>query len=164
MKYALVAYDRNYAIGIDGKLPWQGKMKTDMQFVRELTEGDALIMGRRTYDSIGHALPGRQNIVITHRPFTADKVTVVDNLDAAYAAVEKGRNACVFGGGQIYKMALHTLDQIFATEIDTVVEGADTFFPPIGDVWVEVSRQHHNSDEHNAFPFDFVTYKKISKK
>lgn len=141
-----------------------GKMKTDIQFVRQRTTGNALIMGRRTYDSIGRALPNRQNIVITHRPFTADNVTVVDNLDDAYAAVEPGRDAYIFGGGEIYKLANDTVDEILATEIDTVAEGADAFFPPLSEGWVEVSREHHDADEDNAYPFDFVVYRNPNTK
>lgn len=160
MKYALVAYDRNRAIGSGGQLPWGGCMKTDIQRVKELTSGNAIIMGRRTFDAIGRALADRQNIVITHRPFTAAGVTVVDNLEDAYAAVEPGRDAYIFGGGQIYALAMDTIDEILATEIDTIVDGADAFFPPIGDEWVEVSREHHDADADNAFAFDFVTYKK----
>ena len=158
MKYIIVGYDRNRAIGAGNTLPWAGRMKTDMRRVKELTTGNAIIMGRRTYDSIGRALPSRQNIVITHRPFTADNVVVVDNLDDAYAAVEGGRDAYIFGGEQIYKLALHTVDEIKATEIDTAIDGADAFFPEIGSQWIESSREHHDSSDDDVYPFDFVTY------
>lgn len=158
MKYALVAYDKNRAIGSGGRLPWEDRMKTDMLRVRELTRGNAIIMGRRTFDTIGRALPDRQCIVITHRPFVADHVSVVDSLDNAYAAVEPGRDACVFGGGQIYKLAMDSIEKIIATEIQTHVEGADAFFPAIGHEWIETSREHHVADANNEFAFDFVTY------
>jgi len=160
MKYIIVAYDRNRAIGAHGELPWEGRMKTDMQRVRKLTTGNAIIMGRRTYDSIGHALPNRQNIVITHRLFTADDVTVVSTLDEAYAAVEPGRDAYVFGGGQIYAMAVDTVDEIIATEIDTIIEGGDAFFPTLGPEWHEASREHHEADQDNVYAFDFVTFRR----
>jgi dihydrofolate reductase len=159
-KYALVAYDRNRAIGAAGDIPWAGKMKTDIQRVKELTSGNAIIMGRKTYDSIGHALPNRQNIVITHRPFVADDVTVVDTVQHAYDAVLPDRDAIIFGGGQIYELAMNTIDEVVATEIDTTVENADAFFPPLGSEWMEVSREHHDADTDNAFAFDFVVYKK----
>ena len=135
-------------------------MKTDMRRVRELTTGNAIIMGRRTYDPIGRALPGRQNIVITHRPFAADGVTVVGTLDEAYAAVEPGRDAYIFGGGQIYTLALDTVDEIIATEIDVEIEGADAFFPALGPEWREATREHHDADEDNVCAFDFVTYRR----
>lgn len=158
MKYALVAYDINRAIGSNGSLPWGDRMKTDMLRVRELTLGNAIIMGRRTFDAIGRALPDRQNIVITHHPFVADHVTVVGNLDDAYAAVEPGRDACIFGGGQIYELAMDSIENIIATEIYTRIEGADAFFPTIGSEWIETSREHHDADADNEFAFDFVTY------
>ena len=143
-------------------MPWEGRMKTDMARVKQLTTGNAIIMGRRTYDSIGRALPNRQNIVITRRPFEADNVNVVSSLDQAYAAVEPGRDAYIFGGGQIYALALDTIDEIQATEIDTVIDSADAFFPELGPQWQEVSREHHESDESNEYPFDFVTYQRRS--
>ena len=160
MRYIIVGYDRNRVIGANNTLPWAGKMKTDMRRVRELTTGNAIIMGRKTYDSIGHALPNRQNIVITHRPFEADGVEVVSTLDEAYARVELGRDAYIFGGGQIYEMALDTVDEILATEIDTTVESGEVYFPALGESWQEVSREHHDADADNVYNFDFVTYKK----
>lgn len=135
-------------------------MKTDMRRLREYTTGNAIIMGRKTYDSIGHALPNRQNIVLTRTPFEADGVTVVSTLEEAYAVVEPGRDAYIFGGAQIYELALATTDEILATEIDMDVEGADAFFPVLGPEWVETSREHFATDSDNAYPFAFVTYKK----
>lgn len=160
MKYAIVAYDRNRAIGANNQLPWAGKMKTDMKRLRDLTTGNAIIMGRNTYDSIGRALPNRQNIVITHRPFQADGVDVVSSLDEAYAAVEQGRDTFIFGGGQIYELALDTVDQVLATEIETEIEKVDAYFPVFDESWQEVSREHHEADGDNVYPFDFVTYTK----
>lgn len=138
-------------------------MKTDMRRVRELTTGNAIIMGRRTYDSIGRALPNRQNIVITHRPFIAEDVTVVSTLDEAYAAVGPGRDAYIFGGGQIYATALETVDEIIATEIDTTIDGADAFFPALRPEWHEISREHHEADEDNSYAFDFVRYIRVTQ-
>lgn len=158
----IVGYDRNRAIGAGGKLPWEGKLKSDMKHVRELTTDNAIIMGRKTFDSIGRALPKRQNIVITHRQFEKPDVTVVDNLDDAYAAVEDGRDAFIFGGAQIYQIAMDSVEQIDATEIDAEVEGADAFFPLLGNEWRETDREHHEADDDNAYSFDFVTYKKLA--
>lgn len=85
-------------------------------------------------------------------------VTRVASIQEAYAAVEPGREAFIFGGGQVYATALDSADKIFATEMDTVVDDADTFFPELGPEWHEVSREHHEASEYDAFPFDFVTY------
>lgn len=160
MKYILVAYDRNRAIGANNTLPWMGKMKTDMRRTRELTTGNTIIMGRRTFESIGRALPNRQNIVVSSHTIDNPDVTVVSSIEDAYTAVESGHNAYIFGGGQIYAAALDTVDEIVATEIDTVIDGADAHFPSLGPEWHEVSREHHDADADNVYAFDFVTYTK----
>ncbi len=160
MKYVIVAYDRNRAIGARNDIPWMGKMKSDMQHVRDRTAGNAIIMGRRTYESIGRALPNRQNIVVSSRDVDNPDVTTVRTIDDAYTAVESGRDAYIFGGGQIYAAALDTVDEIIATEIDTEAEESDTFFPNLGSQWHETSREHHDADADNIYPFDFVTYQK----
>lgn len=161
MNYIIVAYDKNRVIGSNGELPWQGRMKTDMARLRQLTTGNAIIMGRKTFDSIGRALPNRQNIVITHNPQNIDGVQFVTSLDEAYAVVEPGRDAYIFGGGQIFAMALEsgTVDEILATEIDATVEG-DAFFPELDAAWTETSRQHFDADENNIYAFDFVQFHK----
>lgn len=158
MKYIIVGYDRNRAIGAHNQLPWAGRLKTDMRRVRELTSGNAIIMGRRTYESIGRPLPDRQNIVITRQPLEIEGVTVVHTLEDAYAAVEPGRDAYIFGGGQVYELALESVDEIRATEIYMTIDDADAFFPPLDSSWAETSREHHEADENNAYDFDFVTY------
>ena len=161
MKYIIVAYDRNRAIGSDNTVPWLGKMKGDMMRVRELTGGNAIIMGRKTFESIGRALPNRQNIVISSHDVTVPGITRVTSLDDAYNAVEQSREAYIFGGSQIYQLALDTVDEIHATEIDTAVTGADAFFPELGSDWHEISREHHGADQDNMYAYDFVTYRKV---
>lgn len=161
MKYIIVAYDKNRAIGADNAVPWLGKMKADMMHVRELTGGNAIIMGRKTFDSIGRALPNRQNIVISSRDIDVPGVMRVASLDEAYAAVEPRRDAYIFGGSQIYQLALDTVDEVRATEIDTIVEGADAFFPELGPEWRETSREHHDIDDDNIYAYDFVTYRRV---
>lgn len=157
MKYIIVAYDRNRLIGGGNELLWQGDMKSDMRRVRALTTGNAIIMGRKTYESIGRALPNRQNIVVTHRPFEVEGVEVADSLERAFEMVEPGREAYVFGGGQIYEQALPFVDRIVATEIDAEFDG-DAYFPVLGDEWIEAEREDHPADEENLYPFSFVTY------
>ena len=157
---AIVAYDNNRAIGASNKLPWAGKMKADMLHVREITRDNAIIMGRKTFESIGHALPNRQNIVISNHDINVTDITRVQNLDDAYEAVQPGRDAIIFGGGQTYKLALDTVDEVMVTEIDTVIDGADAYFPELGSDWREVSREHHDADDGNVFAYDFVTYKR----
>ena len=160
MKYIIVAYDRNRAIGANNTLPWAGKMKADMARFRQLTTGNAIIMGRKTFESIGRALPGRQNIVLSSKDINLPEVEVVDNLDKAYTAVRLGVETYVIGGGQIYALAHNTVDEILATEIDTIIDDADAFFPVLGPEWREISREHHDADENNAYAFDFVSYRR----
>lgn len=160
MKYIIVAYDKNRAIGANNALPWAGNMKTDMARFKQLTTGNTVIMGRKTFESIGRALPNRQNIVLSSQDINASEIQAVDSLDEAYAAVRPGSETYVIGGGQIYALAHDTVDAILATEIDTVVDNADTFFPVLGPEWRETSREHHEADESNAYAFDFVTYRR----
>lgn len=158
MRYIIVAYDRQRAIGANNTLPWAGRMKTDMRRVRELTTGNAIIMGRRTFESIGRPLPNRQNIVVTTKGVDVPGVLSVASLDEAYNAVDAGKHAFIFGGGKLYASAIDTVDEIIATEIDTVIEGADVFFPELGDNWRESSREHFDADDENIYAFDFVLY------
>lgn len=161
MKSMLVAYDKNYGIGADNDLLWQRDLPADLKHFKELTTGNAIIMGRKTYDSIGRPLPNRQNIVISRSLDVIEGVQVVDSLQAAYDAVETGKETFVIGGGQIYALAMDTVDQILATEVDAVFEQADIFFPAIDRrVWQEINRTHHEADERNLYKYDFVTYKR----
>lgn len=160
MKTMVVAYDKNYGIGAKNDLLWQRDLPDDLKHFREVTTGGAIIMGRNTFESIGRALPNRQNIVITrgtHDP--VEGVEFVDSLEAAYTAVEPGRDVHVIGGGQIYALAIDTIDRIIATEVDATFDSADVFFPTIDAViWQEKDRVHHVADERNLYNYDFVTY------
>lgn len=133
-------------------------MKSDMQRLKQLTTGNAIIMGRKTFESIGFALPNRQNIVVTSSRLAIDGITTAKSISEAYGAVEDGKDAYIFGGGQIYESALDTVDEIHATEIDAAIENADAFFPVLDETWQETSREHHAADDKNRYPFDFVTF------
>src|SRR3954464_13773251 len=102
MRNILVAYDKNYGIGAHNDLLWQRDLPADLRRFKELTTDNAVIMGRKTYESIGRPLPNRQNIVISRTTDAIDGVTVVDSLQAAYDAVEFGKEIFVLGRGQIY--------------------------------------------------------------
>lgn len=160
MKTIVVAYDKQYGIGAENDLLWHRDLPSDLKHFRDITTSGAIIMGRNTFDSIGRALPNRQNIVITrgsHDP--VDGVEFVDSLSAAYAAVEPGRETYVIGGGQIYTLAMDTVDRIEATEVDASFLGATVFFPAIdAAIWQEKDRVHHSADERNLYNYDFVTY------
>jgi len=159
MKTIIVAYDKKYGIGAKNDLLWQRDLPTDMAHFKEATTGGAVIMGMHTYTSMGRPLPGRQNIVISRSAESIPGVIVVNSLEAAYAAVEADRETYVIGGGQIYALALDSVDAINATEVDAVFEQADTFFTPIDlSIWNEVSREHHKKNNKDHYDFDFVNY------
>jgi dihydrofolate reductase len=159
MKSILVAYDKKLGIGAHNDLLWQRDLPADLKRFKELTTGNAIIMGRKTYESIGRPLPERQSIVISRTPSPIEGVTVVDSLTAAYEAVESHRETFVIGGGQIYALAMVSVDRIYATEVDASFDTAEIFFPAIDmNVWQEIDRAHHEADERNLYNFDFVTY------
>lgn len=162
MKSILVAYDKNRGIGAHNDLLWQRNLPADLAHFKELTTGNAIIVGRKTYESIGRPLPNRQNIIISREPLVVEGATVVHGLDEAYAAVEPGREPFVIGGGQIYALALPTVDRIYATEVDASFSQADVFFPAIApNEWQEGIREHHSSDERNRYSYDFVTFDRV---
>lgn len=159
MKTIVVAYDKKRGIGAENDLLWHRDLPFDQRHFKEVTSGGALIMGRKTYESIGRPLPGRQSVVISRDGELIPGVTVVNSLEAAYAAVEGGRSIFIAGGGQIYALALDTANCILATEVDAVFNQADIFFPRIDmSIWKEESREHHKKDDANRYDFDFVTY------
>ncbi|MDG2146379.1 MAG: dihydrofolate reductase [Porticoccaceae bacterium] len=136
MKISLiVAVSRNGAIGLNNQLPWY--LPEDLKYFKSVTMGKPLIMGRKTFDSIGRPLPGRANIVLTRDPqWTSDGVKVVQSVEQALLAGEIACEASdvdeimVIGGEQIYRMTLDLADRIYLTQVDADVEG-DAFFPDI---------------------------------
>lgn len=161
MKTIIVAYDKNRGIGADNNLLWQRNLPADLQHFKEITTGGAIIMGRNTYESIGRPLPGRQNIVISHHNLSVDGIQIADSLEMAYDLVESGRETFVIGGGQIYNLAIETVDRILATEVDAVFDQATVFFPEIDpNKWRETSRTSQFADERNLYNYDFVTYER----
>jgi dihydrofolate reductase len=156
MKAIIVAYDQNRGIGAANDLLWLRSLPADLAHFKESTTGGTVIMGRKTYESIGRPLPNRQNIVVSRSGFTAEGVLTVDSLEKAYAAAEN--DVFVIGGGEIYAQAIADVDTILATEVQETFPAATVFFPALGDKWREQSRETHQSDEKNLYPYDFVTY------
>lgn len=161
MKNLVVAYDKQRGIGKDNDLLWDYRaIPSDMARFRELTTGHAIVMGRKTFDSLRRPLPNRRNIVISNKVLEIVGAEVVSSLDAAYAAVPASEDVYIIGGGQIYAESIDTADRIYATEIDETFEGADTFFPTIDDTWQVTAREHLAADDRNQYSMDFVTYDK----
>ena len=151
-------YDR--AIGQNGLMPWGNSLKQDLKRFRQLTLGKSVIMGRHTFESIGRALPGRQNIVISGHDDFPDDVTLVRSLDEAYDRATA--SPIVIGGGRFYRAALPLTDTLFATEVDGRFPDADTFFPdiPPEPIFMEApgARQHIRADVLGGYAYDFTIY------
>lgn len=156
----VVAYDKKRGIGADNDLPWHRNLPDDLLRFKRLTMGYSIVMGRKTYESIGRALPGRENIVVTHRPLDAVDVIAVKSMQDAYAAAHG--NVMIIGGQSIFEQALPDTEIIYATEVDETFTEANVFFPEIDHSWQEMAREHHERDEKNLYDFDFVTYRRTS--
>jgi dihydrofolate reductase len=155
----VVATDERGGIGLDGRLPWH--LPDDLRRFKTLTLGKPVIMGRRTYDSIGRPLPGRHNIVVSRQPgLTITGCTVVDSLEAALAAAGEAEEACVIGGADIYRLALPLAEVVHLTRVHATV-GADTFFPALdAAAWEEVAREDCAQDARHAHPYSFITLRR----
>ncbi|CAN5244454.1 dihydrofolate reductase [soil metagenome] len=153
----IVATDQQRGIGINNKLPW--RLPEDMAHFKQTTTGHPIIMGRKTFDSIGRALPNRRNIVITRNAdWRHEGVETAGSLDAAIALVGAAE-AFVIGGAQIYEAALPRASKLIATEIAKSFN-CDTFFSEIDPArWQETARQAYHSSL-NEFDYAFVTYER----
>lgn len=158
MKAIVVAMDKNNGIGADNDLLWQRDLPADLRHFKDITTGGTVIMGRKTYESIGRPLPNRENIVVTRTPFEQDDITCVLSLDEAYQQASRP-NIFVIGGGQIYAQSIEHMDTLYVTYVDAEFSQASVFFPVIdASRWREVEREHHDADERNAYAYDFVKY------
>ena len=158
-KNIIVAIADNNAIGRYNELLWH--ISEDMRFFRRTTLGSPVIMGRKTFESIGRALPGRVNVVISRGFSTGEEVEVVGSLEQAYKVAESTNleKCFVMGGGQIYAQALPSADRLIVTHVHTVIDDADTFFPPIDpQVWKVSQRSELFTDEETGYTFEFVEY------
>jgi len=156
MRIALiVALARNCVIGRDNQLPW--RLSADLQHFKQLTMGKPVVMGRKTYESIGKPLPGRTNIVLTRdTDFKAEGCVLVHDVDAALAAGGDAEEIMVMGGSNLYAQLLPRADRLYLTEVHADIDG-DASFPDFDrQRWRELSRESHSSDERNQYPFDFV--------
>lgn len=158
MKISLiVAMDERGGIGLRGRLPWH--LSADLKHFKELTMGHSLVMGRKTYESIERALPGRKLVVITHqRDFQVEGAQVTHSLGEALELVRRSGESEVFvaGGGEVFADALRIADNIYLTRVQTVAE-ADTFFPDVDlEEWEEQVVGTHSADERNDHAFSWA--------
>lgn len=152
----IVATSKNRVIGNNNQLIWS--LPADLKRFKQMTTGNPVVMGRKTYESIGKPLPNRRNIVITRdNKFEADGCEIVNSLEEALMLCN---NDCfIIGGGEIYRQSMSVADKIYLTVINEDFEG-DTFFPEIGNDWVKVSRDDHDADEKNKHKYSFIEYEK----
>jgi dihydrofolate reductase len=155
IKSLVVARARNGVIGRDNRLPW--RLPGDLAYFKRVTMGHPIIMGRRTWESIGKALPGRRNIVVSRNPdYRAEGAVVVGSLTEAWRAAGDAEEACVIGGTSLFAEALPQADRIHLTEVEADVPG-DTFFPPFErGQWEEREVARQPRDERHEHPFRIV--------
>ncbi len=156
----IAALARNRAIGLDNRMPWH--LPDDLKRFRQLTTGHRVIMGRKTFDSIGRPLPGRTNIIISRsNTFNPPGCTVVHSVDEALdRTAPAGTFSFVIGGAEIYRQAIDRASRMFLTEIDAEFKG-DTFFPAIDKQdWNEIRRECRSSDGIHSILYDFVEYER----
>ena len=155
----ILARARNGVIGAKGGLPW--RLPEDLAFFKRTTMGHPIVMGRKTWESIGRPLPGRRSVVVTRdRSFAAAGAEVVHSLDEAVVLCSDSDEIFVIGGAQLYAEALPRADRLLLTEIHADFEG-DTFMPAAAaEDWAEAGREHYPPSDQRAFGFDFVDYRR----
>ncbi|MGB2742618.1 MAG: type 3 dihydrofolate reductase [Cognaticolwellia sp.] len=156
----IVAHANNRVIGKNNDMPWH--LPADLAYFKKTTLGKPIIMGRKTYESIGRPLPGRKNIVISRdSDYQAAGVEVANSVDAALALVSDVEEVMVIGGGAIYQHCLAAAQRLYITHIDADIEG-DTYFPEYNlDVWHKVASNIRPADEKNLYQLDFTVYEKV---
>ena len=156
----IVAMDLNGLIGKDNQLPWY--LPADLKHFKQITMGKPVIMGRKTFESIGKPLPGRVNIVLTRRTMAQNSgCIVVNSLDAAIKAAGPVSEVMIIGGAALYGEALPRADRIYLTQVQAELEG-DTWFPSLDESdWVVVQQAEQNADENNPYGYVFKTLDRI---
>ena len=156
----IVACAENNIIGKDNQMPWH--LPADLAYFKKITLGKPIIMGRKTFESIGRPLPGRQNIVISRNPdFSAEGVDVVGSVDQALALVQGVEEIMVIGGGAIYAHCLPAASRLYVTHIKADIDG-DTRFPDFDreQTWLKTSSELRPADEKNLYDLDFCVYER----
>jgi len=155
------AQGENGLIGKGSALPW--RLPADMAWFRKQTMGKPILMGRKTFESIGKPLPGRTNLILTRQAgFTAEGCTVVHSLEEAKVAASDTEEIMVMGGAQVYALAMPEAGKLYCTQIHATFEG-DTWFPAFDQSeWKEVFREEHGPDERNAFAYTFRIMEKMA--
>jgi len=155
----IVAIGENHAIGKNNQLLWH--MPNDLKHFKDITSGRTIIMGRKTFDSVGKPLPRRRNIVVTRQDITIPGCEVVKSIEDGLALCKDEDEVFIGGGAEIYKLAMHLTDRIYLTIIHKSFD-ADTFFPEIDKTeWKEVKREYFEPDDKNPLPYSFITLERL---
>ena len=155
----IVAFAENNVIGKDNQMPW--KLSDDLKRFKAITTGHTVVMGRKTFESLGKPLPNRKNIVLTSNPAAVPtNVITAGSLQQAIALAEPESELFIIGGGDVYRQALPIADRLYLTKVHTDIEG-DTYFPEINYAeWRETFREEHPADEKNQYGYTFINYEK----
>lgn len=153
----IVAMSKNRVIGRAGQLPWH--LSADLRRFKQLTMGHTIVMGRKTFESIGRPLPGRNSIVITrHQGYRPPGVHIAASLEDAERLAADDSEVFFIGGGEVYRQVLPRIDRIYLTLVHAEVSG-DTYFPELSpDQWQLTQQTDHAADEKNEYPFSFLVY------
>ena len=156
----IAALDKNGVIGVDGGLPW--RLPDEMRFFRQTTLGKPIVMGRKTYESIGKPLKKRTNIILTRNPdYVAEGCLVVDSAEKALSITPDAEEIVIAGGGVIYDLFLPQATRLYLSYVETEVDG-DIYFPTIDDAnWRETWRNEHPADERHAYSFCSVILERV---
>lgn len=151
----IVAMDKNRVIGRNEDLPW--RLSADLQKFKKVTMGKPIVMGRKTHESIGRPLPGRENIILTRdHGYSSEGCTVLNSIDAILEHCRDEEEIMITGGAEIYRMLMDRVHRIYLTEVHAEVEG-DTYFPTINmDEWELMEREDYQADEKNEYDFSFL--------
>lgn len=156
----IVAMDDNNLIGKDNALPWY--LPADLAYFKKVTTNHTIVMGRKTYESIGRPLPNRKNVVLTHSTsFQEDGVTVIHSLDELKEmANHSNEELFIIGGARLYEQLLPVADRLYVTHIRATFDG-DTHFPAfLKEEWKIIDSKEHKKDEKNAYDYEFVVYER----
>lgn len=154
----IAAMDKNRLIGSNNGLPWH--LPADFKHFKAVTMGKPVVMGRKTYESIGKPLPGRKNVVISRKGFLADGVVVVDNIDSALQEVADVEEVMIIGGANFYEQMINRADKMYLTYVDAECEG-DAWFPAFAESeWQILKEDKVQSDEKNNYSFSIITYER----
>ena len=156
----IVAASENNVIGINGDLPW--RLSADLRRFKKLTMGHHIIMGRKTFDSIGRLLPGRTTVIVTRQSdFEFEGAKVVNSIEQAIEVCNEDDCPFITGGAEIYRIALPFVNEIHLTRVHTELDG-DTVLPEVDwEAWVLEDEEPHSSDEKNNYSYSFETYRRL---